>query len=62
MELKIIKEYEDGSADVQLENIDPKMMQLLLQTGFIKLMEDALDDANKKGALPALLKPKMQSE
>jgi hypothetical protein len=62
MEVTLIKDNEDGSADVRLENIEPKMMQLLIQTGFVKLMEDALDDANKNGGLPALFRPKVSTE
>jgi len=56
MNLKIIKENEDGSADVQLENIDNQMMTLLIQTGFIKLLTDALDLAEKEKRMPALFK------
>ena len=61
MEVTLIKENEDGTADVRLDNIEPKMLQLLIQTGFIKLMEDALDDADKNGGLPALFKPKVST-
>jgi hypothetical protein len=56
MKLTIIKENDDGSADVQLENIDSQMMTLLLQTGFIKLLTDALDLAEKEKRMPALFK------
>lgn len=57
MELKVMKEHEDGSVDVQLENIDVRMHQLILQTGFLKLLQDALDKEEKAGTLPALFKP-----
>lgn len=58
MKLKILKENEDGSADVRLDNINPQYMQLILQTGFLKLLEDAITKAEKDNALPALLKEK----
>ena len=54
----MIKENEDGSADVQLDNVSPKMMQLIIQTGFIKLLEDAIANAERENKLPALFKPK----
>jgi len=56
MIIKVIKENEDGSADVQLDDISPEMMQLILQTGFIKLLEDALDKAKEDNKLPALFR------
>jgi hypothetical protein len=56
MIIKVIKENEDGSADVQLDDISPEMMQLILQTGFIKLLEDALDKAKEEDKLPALFR------
>ncbi len=57
MELKVIKENEDGSIDVQLDNLDIRMHQLILQTGFLKLLQDALDKEEKAGTIPALFKP-----
>jgi hypothetical protein len=58
MKLTVLKENDDGSADVKLENINPKMMQLILQTGLIKLLEEAITKAEKENKLPALLKEK----
>lgn len=56
MKLTVIKENDDGSADVKLESINPKMMQLILQTGLIKLLEEAITKAEKENKLPSLLK------
>lgn len=56
MIIKVIKENEDGSADVQLDDISPEMMQLIVQTGFIKLLGDALEEAKKDNKIPALFK------
>jgi len=56
MILKVLKENEDGSVDVQLDQISPEMHQLILQTGFIKLIQDAMDKAEKEDKLPALFK------
>jgi hypothetical protein len=56
MILKVLKENEDGSVDVQLDEISPEMHQLILQTGFIKLLQDAMDKAEKEDKLPALFK------
>jgi len=56
VKLTVIKENDDGSADVKLENINPTMMQLILQTGLIKLLEEAITKAEKENKLPSLLK------
>lgn len=56
MIIKVIKENEDGSADVQLDDISPEMMQLIVQTGFIKLLSDALEKAKEDDKIPALFK------
>jgi len=58
MKLEVLQENEDGSADVQLSNIEPQMLQIILQTGLIKLLEEAIDKAEKENKLPALLKEK----
>lgn len=58
MKLKILKENEDGSADVQLEDVNPQYMQLILQTGLLKLLEEAIEKAKKDKSLPSLLKEK----
>jgi hypothetical protein len=56
MILKVLNENDDGSVDVQLNDISPEMHQLILQTGFIKLIQDAMDKAEKEDKLPALFK------
>lgn len=56
MIIKVIKENDDGSADVQLDDISPEMMQLIVQTGFIKLLGDAMDKAKEDNKLPALFR------
>lgn len=56
MDIEIIKENEDGSADVVLNNIEPRMMQLLIQEGFISLLKKSLDLAEQEKRIPALLK------
>lgn len=56
MKLTVLKEHDDGSADVQIDNIDPSVMTLIIQTGFIKLLTDALDLAEKEKRMPALFK------
>ena len=58
MEVKVIEEHEDGSATVVLENIEPRMMQLLLQEGLISLMKKELERLEKDNKIPALLKEK----
>jgi hypothetical protein len=54
--LKFLNENEDGSVDVQLENLDPRMMQLLLQEGLLSLLTKELNRLEKENKIPALLK------
>ena len=56
MGLEMVEEHEDGSATVVLKNIEPRMMQLLLQEGLIALMTREIDRLEKEDKLPALLK------
>jgi hypothetical protein len=58
MELELVEEHEDGSATVVLKDIEPRMMQLLLQEGFISVMRREIDRLEKEDKLPALLKGK----
>jgi ribosome biogenesis SPOUT family RNA methylase Rps3 len=58
MEVKVIEEHEDGSATVILENLDPRMMQLLLQEGLISLMKREITRLEKENKIPALFKEK----
>ena len=56
MKLTVIRENEDGSADVQLDNIEPRMLQLLIQEGFIAILSRQLDAFEKEKRIPALFK------
>jgi anti-anti-sigma regulatory factor len=56
MIVTLVKEHDDGSADVCLTDVSPELMQLIVQTGFLKLMHDALDKEEADNKLPALLK------
>ena len=58
MELELVEEHEDGSATVVLKDVEPRMMQLLLQEGFISVMRREIDRLEKEDKLPALLKEK----
>jgi ribosome biogenesis SPOUT family RNA methylase Rps3 len=58
MEVEMIEEHEDGSATVVLKDIEPRMMQLLLQEGFISLMKKEIARLEKEDKIPALLKEK----
>jgi hypothetical protein len=52
-----IVENEDGSADVELKDISPEFMQLIIQVGMIKILEDSLENEKKANRLPSLFKP-----
>jgi len=56
MEIDVLEEHDDGSATVTLSNIEPRMLQLLLQEGFMSLLTKNLAQMEQAGKLPALLK------
>ena len=58
MKVVTVKEHEDGTADVELQDISPEELKLLIQEGFISLLRKAIDMAEEKNKLPALLKEK----
>lgn len=58
MNVVTVKENEDGSADVELQDISAEELKLLIQEGFISLLRKAIDMAEEKNKLPALLKEK----
>jgi hypothetical protein len=58
MEVEMIEEHEDGSATVVLKDIEPRMMQLLLQEGLISLLTKEVARLEKEDKIPALLKGK----
>jgi ribosome biogenesis SPOUT family RNA methylase Rps3 len=58
MEVEMIEEHEDGSATVVLKDIEPRMMQLLLQEGLISLLTKEIARLEKEDKIPALLKGK----
>jgi ribosome biogenesis SPOUT family RNA methylase Rps3 len=58
MIVKTIKEHEDGSADVELQDMTPEEMQLIMQEGFISLLKKAIEYQKEQEKLPALLKEK----
>jgi ribosome biogenesis SPOUT family RNA methylase Rps3 len=58
MIVKTITEHEDGSADVELQDMTPEEMQLIMQEGFISLMKKAIEYQKEQEKLPALLKEK----
>ena len=56
MQLTVLNENDDGSVDVRVDNLEPELHQLILQTGLLKLVKDALDKAEADNAIPALFK------
>ena len=56
MQLTVLNENDDGSVDVRVDNLEPELHQLILQTGLLKLLKDALDKSEADNAIPALFK------
>lgn len=60
MIVECVEEHEDGSATVVLKDIEPEMMRLLIEKGFITLLKEYLDKEEKERKIPALLKEKVE--
>lgn len=56
MQLTVLNENDDGSVDVRVDGLEPELHQLILQTGLLKLLKDALDKEVANNAIPALFK------
>lgn len=56
MQLTVINENEDGSVDVRLDNIEPEIHQIIMQAGFLKILQDHLDKETENNNVPALFK------
>lgn len=59
MQVTVLEENEDGSVDVQLDDIEPRMMQLLVQEGLIAILTREVERLEKEKRVPALLKEKL---
>lgn len=62
MKIELLQENEDGSADIQLNDVEPHLMQIILQTGLLKILEDTLDQMRKDNKIPALFKEKPNAD
>lgn len=58
MELKLIKENEDGSADYQIIGLSEREQEYLIQKGIITMLEEFIAREEAEGKLPALFKEK----
>ena len=56
MKVTTIIEHEDGGADVMLEDVTPKEMELLVQTGFNQLMQEYIERMEAKRKIPVILR------
>jgi ribosome biogenesis SPOUT family RNA methylase Rps3 len=58
MRVVTVNEHEDGSADVELQDMTPEEVKLIMQEGFISLLKKAIEYQEARDKLPALLKEK----
>jgi hypothetical protein len=58
MNLELIKENEDGSADYLITNMSVVEQQYLIQKGIIAALMEFIEKEEAEGKLPALLKGK----
>lgn len=58
MKVVTVKEHEDGSADVELQDMTQEEMRLIMEEGFISLLKKAIEYQKERDKLPALLKEK----
>lgn len=61
MELKIVKEYEDGSADCEILGMTAVEQEYLIGKGIIALLREHIQREAAEGKLPALLKEKVDA-
>lgn len=60
MIVELVTEHEDGSADVVLKDVEPRMMQLLVQEGFVSILRKEIAELEKAKRIPALCKEKTE--
>lgn len=56
MKVATIIEHEDGGADVMLEDVTPKELELLVQAGFNQLLQEYIERMEAKRRIPAILR------
>jgi hypothetical protein len=56
MKVKAIIERDDGGADVVIEELTPYELSVLVEQGFITLIERYIDEQEKRKKIPAILK------
>jgi ribosome biogenesis SPOUT family RNA methylase Rps3 len=58
MRVVTVNEHADGSADVELQDMSPEEVKLIMEEGFISLLKKAIEYQKEQEKLPALLKEK----
>jgi hypothetical protein len=58
MEIKLLRENEDGSADFMLLDMSPKELEFFVNKGVVTALAEMIDKEAKEGKLPALFKEK----
>lgn len=58
MKVQEVKEHEDGSATVLIEEMTPQEVQVLIQEGFKAMLLRYIDEMEEENKKAALFKPK----
>lgn len=61
MNIELVKENEDGSADYLITNMSKEEQEFLIQKGLIAALQEYIDREAAEGKLPALLKEKQDA-
>jgi hypothetical protein len=56
MNIELVRENEDGSADYSITNMSAEEQQYLIQKGLITMLKEFIEKEREEGKLPALLK------
>jgi hypothetical protein len=56
MNITLVKEHEDGSADYNITNMSAEEQAYLIQKGLIAMLKEFIEKEREEGKLPALLK------
>jgi hypothetical protein len=61
MNVELIKENDDGSADYLITNMSKEEQEFLIQKGLIASLKEYIEKEEAEGRLPALLKEKQDA-
>lgn len=56
MKVTTIIEHDDGGADIMLEDVSARELEVLVEAGFVKLVTEYAEQLEAKRRIPAILR------